>query len=102
MQRIVLVSHDPSDALDLATAWVATDPTHVVLFDGAAAAARRNHPDHAAVAAAAAAGVVVSVHDDAVLRRGMTAADLADGVKTVDLDEIADLIGDATGPVIWL
>jgi len=32
----------------------------------------------------------------------MTPTDLVDGVKTVDLDEIADLVADAEGTVMWL
>jgi intracellular sulfur oxidation DsrE/DsrF family protein len=102
MARLVLVSSDAPWALRIAEQWASREPTQVVLLDAAAAIARASHPAHGAVASAAAAGVVIAVHSDAIVRRGMTSADLAGGVKTIDLDEVADLIGDATGTVVWL
>lgn len=102
MSRVLLVSRDVPWALQLAVGWAAREPTHVVLLDRAAASARAGHAEHAALARALAAGVVVAVHADAAGRRALGPGDLADGVKVADLDEIADLIGDATGRVVWV
>ena len=103
MLSVVLVSRDTAWALALAR--VPRDsqvPLHVVLLDASAGAARASHPCAAGIQEAIAAGASVTVHDEAALRRGMTTADLVDGVKTVDLDEIADLVADAGGTVMWL
>lgn len=100
--RLLLVSRDVGWALRLAARWATGCATQVVLMDGAVAAARAGHRDHAAVIAAAEAGAVIAVHEAAAARRAMAAGQLPDGVKVVDLDEIADLVGDATGQVMWL
>jgi hypothetical protein len=100
--RILLVSRDVPWALELASRWAADGTVHAVLMAGAAAVARHGHPDAAVVSRALAAGVLVSVHDEAAGRRGLASADLVDGVKTIDLDETADLIGDTDGGVMWL
>ena len=101
-QRILLVSRDVPWALRLALQWTTREPTQVVLLDGAVASARPGHADHAAVAAAVEGGVVVAVHAAAAGRRALGPGQLADGVKVVELDEIADLISDASGQVMWL
>ena len=103
MLSVVLVSRDPAWALAAAARpRPAGAPLHVVLLDGGAGAARASHPCAARIRNALDAGVLVVVHDEAALRRGMTPDDLVEGVKTVDLDEIADLVADAEGTVMWL
>ena len=103
MLSVVLVSRDTAWALALAR--IPRDgqaALHVVLLDASAASARASHPCAARIREALTAGVVVSVHDEAALRRGMTTADVVEGVKIVDLDEIADVVADAPGTVMWL
>ena len=103
MVGVLLVSRDTAWALAVAREpRPAGMPLHVVLLDSAAAAARATHPCAGAIRGAIEAGVAVVVHDEAVLRRGISSGDLIDGVKTVDLDEVADLVADATGRVMWL
>ena len=103
MVGVLLVSRDTAWALAVARDPRPADaPLHVVLLDSAAAAARATHPCATAVRDAIAAGASVLVHDEAVQRRGMGADDLIEGVKTVDLDEVADLVTDAAGTVMWL
>ncbi|MEX0659069.1 MAG: hypothetical protein WD080_08045 [Egibacteraceae bacterium] len=99
----MLVSRDPRWALDLARAWVgAGDTVTAVLLDRAAALARPGHADASAVAAALGAGVAVSVHDDALRRRGLVGDAVTPGCKTIDLDEIADLVADGADRAVWL
>jgi hypothetical protein len=50
----------------------------------------------------AAAGVVVLAHDDALRRRAIRGDGMLDGVKTVDLDEVAGLVLDGADKVMWL
>lgn len=103
MLSVVLVSRDPAWALAAAARpRPADEPLHVVLVDSGAGAARASHPCAERVRQAIDAGVSVVVHDDAAQRRGITTGDLVDGVKTVDLDEIADLVAEAQGTVMWL
>lgn len=103
MVGLLLVSRDTAWALAVARNPRPADaPLHVVLLDSAAAAARATHPCAPAVRQAIEAGAVVTVHDEAVQRRGMDTSDLIDGVKTVDLDEVADLVAGAVGQVMWL
>ncbi len=103
MLSVVLVSRDTAWALALTNApRDGASPLHVVLLDASAGAARASHPCAARIRQAVDAGVTVVVHDEAALRRGMTNDDLVEGVKTVDLDEIADVIADAAGTVMWL
>ena len=103
MLSVVLVSRDPAWALAAARRPRPADaPLHVVLLDSGAGAARATHPCASRIADALRAGVTIVVHDEAALRRGMGPTDLVEGVKTVDLDEIADLVADAPGTVMWL
>lgn len=103
VHHVVLVSREPRWALGLASEWVAAgDTVTAVLCDRASALARPGHADAGALAAALADGVVVTVHDDALRRRGLAGAALADGCKTVSLDEIADLVADAADRAVWL
>lgn len=103
MVGVLLVSRDTAWALAVAQDPRPGDaPLHIVLLDSAAAAARATHPCAPAVRQAIDAGATVVVHDEAVQRRGMRPGDLIDGVKTVDLDEVADLVTDAEGTVMWL
>lgn len=102
MARLLLVSREPQWALRLAARWVRDAPTQVVLLDAAAGAARQAHEAAATVSDAVAAGVLVAAHDAAALRRGIGPADLVDGVKTLDLDEVADLVVETSGTVMWL
>lgn len=103
MRAAVLVSNEPSWALELARTWaVAGDDVTVVLLDAAAGVARAGAAAAAQVRAAADAGVVVLVGEDAAQRRGIVASALVDGVKVADLDEIADLVAESAERVVWL
>ncbi|CAN5601497.1 hypothetical protein BH23ACT7_BH23ACT7_04350 [soil metagenome] len=103
MRIALLVSGDLPWALRLARRWVAGgDAVTVVLLDGAASSARRGHAHAEAVKDGAAAGVVVLAHDDALRRRAIRGDGMLDGVKTVDLDEVADLVLDGADKVMWL
>lgn len=103
MRHTVLVSRNPRWALDLARAWTAAgDSVTAVLLDRGAALVRAGHPDADALSAALAAGVQVSVHDDALRRRGLAERDVAAGCKVVELDEIADLVTDGADRAVWL
>lgn len=102
MTRVLLVSRDVPWALTLAGKWAAGEPTHAVLLDRAVASARPGHAAQDHVTAALDAGVSVAVHAGAASRRAMGPGEIADGVKVIDLDEIADLVGDATGQVMWV
>jgi predicted peroxiredoxin len=103
MAGLVLVSHDPEWALGAAVARpVGSVSPPLILLDRAAAVARTAHPLASLVRQAVEKGVVIAVHDEAAARRGLSAATLVDGVKTVDLDELADLVAAATEAVVWL
>lgn len=103
MRHALLISRDPRWALDLARAWVASgDTVAAVLLDRAAALVRPGHVDAGSVTAALAAGVEVSVHDDALRRRGLAGTPLVEGAKTIGLDEIADLVTDGADRAVWL
>lgn len=99
MASVLLVSNDLAWALRLAQSAAGA---HLVLLDDAAAAARATHPLVPALRAASDSETLVWVHDEALARRGMTTADVTDGVKTVTMDEIADLVGSSPGAVAWL
>lgn len=99
----LLLSQRAAEGLALARAWAdAGEEVTAVLLDGAAAAARDGHPDAAAIREALAAGVAVAAHDDALRRRAVSAGSLVDGVKTVDLDEVADLVAEGSDKAVWL
>lgn len=103
MTVALLLSHEAGQGLALARAWAESgDDVVVVLLDGAAASARDGHVDGAELRAALAAGATVAAHDDALRRRGVSGGGLADGVKTVDLDEVADLVAEGADKVVWL
>lgn len=103
MRTALLVSGDPVWALGLASAWVADgDAVTVVLLDAAAATARPGHPAAQALSTALAAGVAVSAHDDALRRRGLGRDTVVEGVKVVDLDEVADLVAEGSDKALWL
>jgi predicted peroxiredoxin len=103
MAGLVLVSHDPEWALRSAVARPGgAQPAPVILLDRAAAVARDTHPLAPLVLQAVEHGVVIAVQDEAAARRGLSAATLVEGVKTVDLDELADLVAAATEAVMWL
>lgn len=103
MRVALLLSRDAAAGLALARNWAAAgDEIAAVLLDGASAAARTGHRDAAAVAEAAGAGVAVSALDESLRRRGISAAELVDGVKRVDLDELADLIAEGADKAVWL
>ena len=103
MAGLLLVSHDPEWALRAALAGSPGTPAApLILLDRAAAVARDTHPVAPLVRQAIERGVVIAVHDEAASRRGLSAATLVDGVKTVDLDELADLVAAATEGVVWL
>lgn len=103
MRRTLLISSDPLFALQLAARWQAGEDTvSAVLLDAAAAVARAAHPDAAAITEALQTGVAVAVHDDALRRRAVASGAVVDGVKVVDLDEVADLVGDGSDWAVWL
>jgi predicted peroxiredoxin len=103
VRRTVLASLDPAWALQLASAWAgAGDQVTLVLLDEAAALARAGHPQTAGVHAAVEDGVTVLADEDALLRRGISGGRFADGVKRASLDEVADLLADATDRAVWL
>lgn len=103
MSVLALVSSDCTSALDLVAVWLdAQRSVSVVLLDAAAATARSNHAGAASLERVIGAGAVVGVHDEAAARRGITSENIVGGVKTLTLDEVADLIGDTTGTVVWL
>ena len=103
MSVLALVSSDCTSALDLVAVWLdAGRSVQVVLLDAAAATVRPNHVGGAHLERVIDAGAVVGVHDEAAARRGITSAGMVAGIKTLTLDEVADLIGDATGTVVWL
>lgn len=100
MRRALLISRDPVEGLRLA-AWLAGsgETVSAVLLDAAAGVARPGHEDGGSITAAVAAGATVSAHDDALRRRAIT--DPVEGVEIVDLDAVADLLGDAADRVLW-
>lgn len=103
MRTALLVSRDLGWPLTLARAWAgAGDAVTVVLLDTAVAAARRGHVDAAGLQAALAAGVVIAAEERALERRALPADRLLEGVKVVDLDEVADLVADGADRAVWL
>ena len=101
MAVLALVSSDCAAALDLVDVWLGSgQAVEVVLLDAAAATVRPGHIAAPRILRAIDAGAVVRAHDEAVVRRGIAVP--LDGVKTVTLDELADLIGDTTAAVVWL
>lgn len=102
MHRVLLASDDVAAAVALAEAWAAGgDTVTAVLVDAAAGSARAGHLDGAALRRALAAGVAVGAHDEALRRRGLEPARLAEGVKVLSIGEIADLVATADRAV-WL
>jgi intracellular sulfur oxidation DsrE/DsrF family protein len=99
--RVTVVASDPGRwVLETAAAWVRQgDVATVVLVDAAAALARPGHPEHGAIAAALAGGVKVAAHEAALRRRGVGA--VADGVRVVDLDEVAHLVTAGADKALW-
>lgn len=103
MRVALLLSRDPAGGLALARAWAADgDDVTAVLLDGAAAAARAGHVHADVVAGALRDRVAVSALDEALGRRGIAADALVDGVKRVDLDEVADLVAEGADKAVWL
>jgi hypothetical protein len=102
--RIALLSStDLRWALELAAIWTRQgDQVTLVLLDATAAAARQGHEDAPAVGEAMSLGCAVLAHTDALRRRALTAERRIDGVKAVDLDEIADLVTEGVDKVVWL
>lgn len=99
----LLVSGDVPWALSLAAAWVgAGDSVTAVLLDTAVTAARPEHLDAPALRAALQAGVALAVEEHAMLRSGLRAERLVEGVKVLDLDEVADLLADGADKAVWL
>lgn len=103
MRITVLASHPAPSTVALAAAWAsAGDAVTLVLLDAAAALARTGHPGARALTRAQESGVVVAAHDDALRRRGLVGASLSEGVKAIDLDEVADLVVDGADKAVWL
>lgn len=100
MRRTVLISHD-LDALRLAVSWAGDDTVTAVLLDGASAVLRAGHVDEGRVTEAVDAGVTVAVHDESLRRRGLRQP-AVDGVKVIDLTELADLVATGSDRVVWL
>lgn len=102
MRVTVLVASSTRWAVEVATSWArGGDAVTVVLLAGAVAEARPGHPDGAILAAAQEVGVVVAAHDEALRRRALHPSGLAEGVKLVDLDEIADLVTSGADKAVW-
>lgn len=103
MRIALLLSQCSTQGLALARAWrAAGDEVDVVLLDAAVSAARRGHAHADALREGLAAGVAVAAHDEALRRRGILAGGLLDGVKTVNLDEVADLVAEGADKAVWL
>lgn len=103
MRTALLLSAAVAADLELARAWAdAGDEVQVVLLDTAAGIARTGHTLHETLRRVMAAGVTVAAHDDALRRRAIDAAALAEGVKVADMDEIADLVAEGAQRVVWL
>lgn len=101
MRVTALLSSRVAEALAIVSPWAgAGDQVTVVLLDAAVAAVRPGHAESGALRTAADAGVTLLAHDDAVRRRALGES-LADGVKAVELDEIADLVTGADKAVWW-
>lgn len=99
MTVALLTSQQPDEALALATGWAQEGAAvTVVLLDTATAVLRPGHDTYGEVAAAHAAGVRVWAHDTAVAERAIPAHD---ATRSVDLDEVAALIGDDVTVQWW-
>lgn len=103
MHRALLVSRDLDWPLTLALSWAdAGDSVTVVLLDGTVASARRGHEAAPALQNAVVAGLAVVVESRALQLRAIPSDRLIDGLKIVDLDEVADLIADGSDRTVWL
>lgn len=103
MRAAVLVGRDADWALRLARHWVdAGEDVTVVLVGAATALARAGHEAGGRLREAVAAGASVLAVDAALRRRAMDAAELEEGVKVADLDEVADLLADGVDKAVWL
>lgn len=103
MRVTALVSVDVPWAIQLVEGWRALgDDVTVVLLDGAVAAARAGHLHAEPIGALLAAGVSVLVEEQAVARRALAADRTVPGVKSTDLDQVADLLLDGSDRVVWL
>lgn len=102
MRVTVLISSRLRWALEVVTSWARDGVlVTVVLLAGASGAARPGHREAEAVTAAQAAGVVVTVHDEALRRRALRSGALAEGIKLVDLDEMAELVTSGADKAVW-
>jgi len=100
MIHALLTSQQPEEALALGTVWAAAGAqVTVVLLDTATAVLRPGHAAAADVAAARDADVRVWAHADAVMERAVDVGHVA--VELVDLDAVADLLGDPDVQVQW-
>lgn len=103
MRITVMVSVDVPWALELAAGWRDDgEEITLVLLDGAVAAARVGHVHGEAVGALLAAGAAVLTEEQAVARRSLASDRAVPGVKTADLDQVADLLLDGSDRVVWL
>jgi intracellular sulfur oxidation DsrE/DsrF family protein len=103
MKAALLLSSAAESDLELAGSWAhAGDEVQLVLLDAAASVARVGHALQQTLRRLLDSGVMVAAHDDALRRRAIDAAALAEGVKVVDMDEIADLVAEGAQRVVWL
>jgi predicted peroxiredoxin len=103
VRTALLVSGEVDWPLSLAVAWAAAGETvTAVLMDTAVGSARGAHASAEAVRSALEAGVTLAVEEGALRRRGIEAARLLEGVKVLDLDEVADLLVDGSTRAVWL
>ncbi|MGH8910646.1 MAG: hypothetical protein ACRD0K_30165 [Egibacteraceae bacterium] len=103
MRIALLSSTDLRWAVQLAVTWTEQgDDVTLVLLDGASAAVRQGHEDAPILSEAIRMGCAVLAHTDALRRRAIGADRRIDGVKAVDLDEVADLVTEGADKVVWL
>jgi hypothetical protein len=103
MRITIMVSVDVPWALELAAGWCAAgEDVTLVLLDGAVAAARTGHLHAGGLGELLAAGGAVLAEEQALARRSLDSGRAVPGVKSTDLDQVADLLLDGSDRVVWL
>lgn len=100
MNHALLTSQQPGEALTLGASWAATgQQVTVVLLDAATAVLRPHHDAATDLRAAHDAGVRIWAHADAATERAVVPSPLP--VELVDLDAVADVLGDPDVRAQW-